>query len=74
MAENVTNELLLETLKGVQPKLVLHDDAFQRLESELKVVKTHLYGLVQSDLHRDSQMAAMRLRIDRIERRRELSD
>jgi hypothetical protein len=74
MAENVTNELLLETLKAVQTKLSRHDEAFQRIEGELRAIKTHVYGLVQSDLSRESDLASLRLRIERIERRLELND
>jgi hypothetical protein len=34
MADNVTNELLLEHLKAIQGKLARHDEAFQRIEGD----------------------------------------
>jgi hypothetical protein len=74
MADNVTNELLLEHLKAIQAKLARHDEAFQRIEAEVRVLKTHIYGLVQAELGRDPDMASLLLRIERIERRLELND
>ena len=74
MADNVTNELLLEHLKAIQGKLARHDDAFQRLEAEIRVLKTHVYGLVQAEMGRDPDMASLLVRIERIERRLELND
>lgn len=58
----------------MQGKLSQHDDAFQRIENEIKVMKTHVYGLVQSDLYRGSDLASLAGRIERIERRLELTD
>lgn len=74
MADKVTNELLLEHLNAIQGKLARHDEAFQRIESEIKVLKTHIYGLVQAEMGRDPDMASLLLRIERIERRLELND
>lgn len=74
MSENVTNELLLETLKAIQAGMARHNEAFGRIEGGLRAIKAHVYGLVQSDLSRESDLAALRLRIERIERRLELND
>jgi hypothetical protein len=74
MADHDTNELLLEHLKAIQGKLARHDDAFQRLEAEIRVLKTHVYGLVQAEMGRDPDMALLKRRIERIERRLELND
>ena len=74
MADNVTNELLLETLKAIQATLAEHGQHFVKLENELKAVKHHIQGLVQSDLNKDGELAALSLRIARIERRLELTD
>ncbi|WP_371420056.1 hypothetical protein [Tardiphaga sp.] len=72
MTENVTNELIYETLKQIQGKLVDHDQVYVRFEHELRAIKSHLAGLVQSDLNRDSDVAALLVRIERIERRLDL--
>lgn len=74
MADNVTNELILEHLKQIQGKLSDHDGRFSRIESELRAIKAHVAGLVQSDLTRDADQASMQVRLDRIERRLDLSD
>lgn len=39
MAENVTNELILEHLKQIQGTLSDHDARFTRIESELQAIK-----------------------------------
>ena len=72
--ENVTNELILEHLKHIQGKLAEHDDRFGRVENELRAIKSHMAGLVQSDLTRDADQASMLARPDRIERRLDLVD
>ena len=74
MAENVTNELLLEHLKQIQAKLSDHDERFTRVENELRAIKAHVAGLVQSDLTRDTDQASIQYRLDRIERRLDLVD
>ena len=74
MADKVTNELILEHLKQIQGKLSDHDGRFSRLETGLRAIKAHMAGLVQTDLSRDADQAAMQVRLDRIERRLDLSD
>lgn len=73
MADNITNELLYETLKQIQSKLSDHDQHFLRLENELRAIKTHLVALVQTDLNRDGDVASLALRVERIERRLEIN-
>lgn len=73
MSKNVSNELLLETLKQIQGKLSEHGQAFSRIENEIKAMKSHIHGLVQSDLNRDADWASLKTRIERIERRLELN-
>ena len=74
MPENVTNELLLEQLKRNQNKLSEHDERFNRVESQLRAIKAHVAGLVQSDLTRDTDHASTQARLDHIERRLDLVD
>ncbi len=71
---NGTKDLILEHLKVIQGKLGDHDGRFSRLENGLLAVKNHLAALVQSDLNRDTDLATLALRVDRIERRLELAD
>lgn len=74
MAETVTYELILEHLKQIQGRLWDHDGRFSRLENELRAIKAHVAGLVQSDLTRDGVQAPLQIRLDRIERRLDLAD
>ena len=74
MAGNVTNELILEHVKQIQGKLSDHDARFSRIDSELRAVKSHVAGLVQSDLSRDADQATMQVRLYRIERRLGIAD
>lgn len=74
MADNVTNELLLEHLKAIQAKLVEHDHGFATIGAELLAIKGHMAALVQSDLNRSSDLASLEARIERIEKRLELAD
>ena len=74
MADNVTNELLLEQLKEIRRNQSLHTENFKRIELELRSMKGHISALVQSDLVRDADQAALLLRVERIERRLDLTD
>ena len=74
MTDNVTNELLLGHLKAIQSKLADHDEQFELVHSELRALKAHVAGLVQSDLTRDTEHALLTRRVERIERRLEISD
>lgn len=74
MADNVTNELLLEHLKAIQSKLAQHDERFTAIEGDLRSVKGHLASFMQAEIAQDTTMAELRTRMDRIERRLDLSD
>lgn len=70
---NVTNELLLEHLRAIQTKLSDQGERLSRIEAELRTTRAHVAALVQSDLNRDADYASLVLRIERIERRLELT-
>lgn len=72
--DNVTNELLLEHLKAIQTKLQEQGERLSRIEAELRTTKAHVAALVQADLNRDTDYASLLLRIERIERRLELTN
>ena len=48
MAENVTNELLLEHLKAIQSRLSTMDDRLRNLETDMRSVKGHMASLLQA--------------------------
>ncbi len=74
MAENVTNELLLEHLKRLQDEAANARQERKEIRDELRVIKSHIVALAQSDLNRDSQQGSIYVRLDRIERRLDLAD
>ncbi|WP_144409631.1 hypothetical protein [Martelella endophytica] len=73
MAENVTNELILEHLQALHVDAGRAREERREIRDELRAVMAHVAALVQSDLNRDSQQASIYARLDRIERRLELS-
>ncbi len=74
LAEDETNDLILEHLRQIQGKLSDQDARFSRVENRLRAIKSHVAGLVQSDLSRDAHQATMQVRLVRIERRLGLAD
>tara|TARA_B100000614_G_scaffold239292_1_gene238733 strand:+ start:486 stop:716 length:231 start_codon:yes stop_codon:yes gene_type:complete len=74
MADNVTNELLLEHLKVLREDAKMAREERREIRDEIRAIKAHVAALVQSDLNRDGQQASIYTRLDRIERRLELSD
>jgi len=74
MPDNVTNELLLEHLKALREEAKNARQERREIREQLLTLKGHVATLVQSDLHRDSHHANVLDRIERIERRLEISD
>lgn len=74
MAENVTNELLLETLKAIQTKIANVADDITDLKTEMRGIKGHMAAFMQSEVAQDGSLASIQARLDRIERRLELHE
>jgi len=74
MTDNVTNELLLEHLKSIQLKLGKMAGDISDLKTDMRGVKGHMASFMQSEVAQDSAIAAMQDRLERIERRLELSE
>ncbi|HEY9010253.1 MAG TPA: hypothetical protein VIN06_04500 [Devosia sp.] len=70
---NVTNALIFETLKAMQAKLVDIAGDVHDLKNDVRGVKGHMAAFMQSELSQDSALAAIQTRLDRIERRLEIS-
>jgi septation ring formation regulator EzrA len=73
MAE-ITNALIYEVLKCVQADVAQVKERITSIEQTPLAMRSHLAGLVISELTRDADLAALRARIERIERRLELQD
>ena len=74
MADNVTNELILEHLKAMRSEMSDMRSRLSSVESEMRAVKGHLAVLVQADLGRDERIAGFEVRLERVERRLEISN
>ena len=74
MADNVTNELLLEHLKAIRTEMSDVRARVSSIENEMRAVKGHLAVLVQADLGRDDRIASFEVCLDRVERRLEISN
>jgi chromosome segregation ATPase len=73
MAE-VTNELLYEVLKAIQDKLPTFDRKLDELKAELQAVRIHPIATQQDVQNIYATMARQESRVERIERRLELSE
>ena len=73
MADDVNN-LVLEHLRQIRSKVDSIDDRMGRVELRLSVVEGHLANRLLSDVGKNSEIDKIKLRLDRIERRLELSD
>ncbi|WP_299085153.1 hypothetical protein [uncultured Ruegeria sp.] len=74
MADDATNELLLEHLKKVQTKLSdMHGDITD-VKADLRAIKSHMAGFMQSEVAQDGAIAQMQRDLERIKRRLDLVD
>ena len=74
MSDQVTNQLLLKHLKAIQSNLSSTANDVGDLKSDMRGLKSHLAGFMQSEVAQDSAIATMQTRLERIERRLELRD
>ena len=68
------SDLMLELLKRLQSGQTRLEEKVDRLASEFVGMNQHMATFMQSEFHQDAEIAAMRLRLDRIERRLDLVD
>ena len=74
MADNVTNQLLLETLKAMQAKLSDVANDVSDMKADMRGLKGHVAAFMQSEVAQDGAIASIQAKIDRIERRLELAE
>ena len=73
MAE-VTNELIYEVLKSIQGRLGNLEDGQREIKAELQALRGHMVAMQQDISNLYGGQAKIELRLERIERRLELSD
>jgi len=74
MTDNVTNELMFETMKQIQAKLAEILSEIHDIKADNRALRTHMAGFMQSEVATSSTVAGLQVRIERIERRLNLND
>lgn len=74
MTDNVTNELLLETLKAIQAKINDMANDLSDVKADMRGLKGHMAAFMQSEVAQDGAVAAIQTKIDQIERRLDLNE
>jgi hypothetical protein len=59
MADNVTNELLLETLKAIPSKLADIASDIVDLKADMRGMKGHMAAFMQSEVAQDGSIASI---------------
>ena len=68
MAE-ITRELMYELLERMQADLSEMKSALHRVEADVRSLKPHMGDFMHSEARQDGELAELRLRVQRIERR-----
>jgi hypothetical protein len=66
--------LMVEHLKRFQVQMTRIEEKVEGVAADLRGVKQHMAAFLTSEVNQDADMASMRLRLERIERRLDLSD
>ncbi len=74
MADNVTNELLLEHMKAMHGRLEQIASDIGDLKIDMRGIKTHMGAFLTSEAAQDGAIAGLSLRLERIEKRLGLAD
>ena len=74
MTDPVTRELRFKLVGAIRGDIAPLGRRPDRVEGKLRVIRGHVAALVQSGLNHGSDIAALAMRVDRIERRLELND
>ena len=65
-------DLMLEILKRLQAGLDRVEGKVDHLSAEFVAMKQHMAAFMTSEFNQDAEIASMKLRLDRIERRLDL--
>ena len=71
---NVLHDLMLENFRAIRGELVSLRNDTTDIKADLRSIKSHMVGFMQSEVAQDGALAAIQSRLDRIERRLELQD
>ena len=73
MADKVEN-LMLEQLRAIRGDMARMADSMRSMQVEMTSLRQHLSGVVTLQEHDHGDLAAIKTRLERIERRLELAD
>ena len=68
------DSLVLDLLRAMRGDMARMADAMRSLSVEMTAIRQHLAGVVTIQDHDHGEVAAIKTRLDRIERRLELAD
>lgn len=68
------DNIVLEHLRAIRTDIAGMKDDMRGLRAEMTAIRQHLAGVVTLQEHDHGDIAALKVRIDRIERRLELAD
>jgi chromosome segregation ATPase len=74
MADNVTNELILEHLKAIRAEIGTLQSDMSDVKASLTSLRQHLSGFMSTDAAHEGALASVQSRLNRIERRLEISE
>ena len=69
-----TENLILEHLKRFQAQLTRVEDRLDTMGADLRATKQHMAAFMASEASQDTEIASMKVQLERIERRLELRD
>lgn len=69
-----TDNLVLELLRQMRGDIAVIKDEMSLMRSEMRVMRQHMAAIVGTQVLHDEEIATLKVRIDRIERRLELAD
>jgi hypothetical protein len=69
-----TESLVLEILKPLQGEFALMREDLRGVRAEMIPLRQHMAGLLSHEVSQDTDVASIKLRVDRIERRLDLVD
>lgn len=71
---NETENLILEHLKRFQSQMTRFEDTLDTVRSDMRAMKQHMAAFMASEASQDEEIAAIKVHLERIERRLDLRD
>lgn len=68
------DNLVLEHLRAIRAEMTKLADWMQTMSSELTAMRHHLFGTITTQNHDHVEIAEIKVRLERIEKRLELAD